>query len=254
MADIKTRDAVKGTIKTLDKAAVASERMKSAYAKTKEKAEEGYFSEESSPSEYAGNRLSSSAERVTKEGIHQFDKQGRKGVRETKENIIKAKDKIADFRQRRAEKAVSGKQAGAQVRYGTPSPSTAAQTGKAAQQANSTVKGTVRKANKTVKTAAKGTVKTTQKTVKTAQPDRCPGHSGANGCRETPWPGAVRRPVSTKVGSRFPQFMPPWPWPCTDGTAWSPPHRWRRWSGTPTWGNPPRPYRQYRYGARDGTP
>ena len=28
MADIKTRDAVKGTIKTLDKAAVASERMK----------------------------------------------------------------------------------------------------------------------------------------------------------------------------------------------------------------------------------
>lgn len=92
MADIKTRDAVKGTIKTLDKAAVASERMKSAYAKTKEKAEEGYFSEESSPSEYAGNRLSSSAERVTKEGIHQFDKQGRKGVRETKENIIKAKE------------------------------------------------------------------------------------------------------------------------------------------------------------------
>lgn len=172
MADIKTRDAVKGTIKTLDKAAVASERMKSAYAKTKEKAEEGYFSEENSPSEYAGNRLSSSAERVTKEGIHQFDKQGRKGVRETKENIIKAKDKIADFRQRRAEKAMSGKQAGAQVRYGTPSPSPAAQTGKAAQQASSRVKGTARKANKTVKTAAKGTVKTTQKTVKTAQAAR----------------------------------------------------------------------------------
>lgn len=41
MADIKTRDAVKGTIKTIDKAAVASERMKAAYAKTKEKAEEG---------------------------------------------------------------------------------------------------------------------------------------------------------------------------------------------------------------------
>lgn len=34
MADIKTRDAVKGTIKTIDKAAIATERMKSAYAKT----------------------------------------------------------------------------------------------------------------------------------------------------------------------------------------------------------------------------
>ena len=115
MADIKTRDAVRGTIKTLDKAAVASERMKSAYAKTKEKSEEGYFSEESSPSEYAGNRLSSSAERVTKEGIHQFAKQGRKGVRETKENTKKAKDKIADSRQSRGEKARPGKQEDAQA-------------------------------------------------------------------------------------------------------------------------------------------
>ena len=35
MANIKTRDAVKGTIKTIDKAAIAGERMKSAYAKTK---------------------------------------------------------------------------------------------------------------------------------------------------------------------------------------------------------------------------
>ena len=46
MADIKTRDAVKGTIKTIDKAAVASERMKSAYSKIKSKAEQGYRSEE----------------------------------------------------------------------------------------------------------------------------------------------------------------------------------------------------------------
>lgn len=30
MADIKTKDAIKGTIKTLDKAAVASQRMKRA--------------------------------------------------------------------------------------------------------------------------------------------------------------------------------------------------------------------------------
>ncbi len=43
MADIKTRDAVKGAIKTIDKAAVASERMKAAYAKTKDKAEQGYL-------------------------------------------------------------------------------------------------------------------------------------------------------------------------------------------------------------------
>ena len=36
MADIKTRDVVKGTIKKIDKAAIAADRMRSAYVHTKE--------------------------------------------------------------------------------------------------------------------------------------------------------------------------------------------------------------------------
>ena len=39
MADIKTRDVVKGTIKKIDKAAIAADRMRSAYVLTKEKAD-----------------------------------------------------------------------------------------------------------------------------------------------------------------------------------------------------------------------
>ena len=81
MADIKTRDAVKGTIKTIDKAAVASERMKAAYAKTKEKAEEGYYANEGSATEYAADKISYASDRVKDEGIHQFNKQGQKGVK-----------------------------------------------------------------------------------------------------------------------------------------------------------------------------
>ena len=57
MADIKTRDAVKGTIKTIDKAAVASERMKSAYSKIKSKAEQGYYADENSATEYAADKV-----------------------------------------------------------------------------------------------------------------------------------------------------------------------------------------------------
>lgn len=83
MADIKTRDAVKGTIKTIDKAAIASERMKSAYAKTKDKAEQGYYAEESSATEYASNKMSYAADCIKDEGIHQFNKQGQKGVQTT---------------------------------------------------------------------------------------------------------------------------------------------------------------------------
>lgn len=99
MPDIKTRDTVKGTIKTLDKAAVAGERMKEAYVRTREKAEHGVYSAESSPEEYAADRFSGGTETVTYEAAHQFDKQGRKGVQATRENISKARE---HFEQRKA--------------------------------------------------------------------------------------------------------------------------------------------------------
>ena len=58
---IKTRVAQKG-IKAIDKAAVASERMKEAYIRTKDKAEHGLYAEEGSPGEYASDRVSSNVD------------------------------------------------------------------------------------------------------------------------------------------------------------------------------------------------
>lgn len=92
MADIKTRDAVKGTIKTIDKSAVAAERMKDAFIRTKEKAESSTSPTENSPEEYAADRVTGGAEAVTFGAAHEFDKRGRKAVRDTKENISKTKD------------------------------------------------------------------------------------------------------------------------------------------------------------------
>ena len=184
MADIKTRDAVKGTIKTIDKAAVASERMKSAYAKTKDKAEQGYYADESSATEYAADRVSCASERVTEEGVHQFNKQGQKSIQTTQENIGKTKDKIADFKQKRAAKAAEqrmernmSEQHGLQIRHGTASRSAAPdmpQSGKSQliktrQQSGKTIKTTARNAEKAVKSTAKGSVKTAERGVKTAQ-------------------------------------------------------------------------------------
>ena len=198
MADIKTRDAVKGTIKTLDKAAIAGSRMKSAYAKTKDKAEQGYYAEENSPTEYAADKVSHASGRIKDEGIHQFNKQGQKNAQTTKENIGKAKDKIANFKAERAKKAAEQKtmrnktgqnamrtmgQDGLQEIQGTASrpavsaapaktetPQTAANSLiKTRQQGKRTIKTTVRNAEKTVKTTAKGTVKATEKGVKTAK-------------------------------------------------------------------------------------
>jgi len=198
MADIKTRDAVKGTIKTLDKAAIAGRRMKSAYAKTKDKAEQGYYAEENSPTEYAADKVSHASGRIKDEGIHQFNKQGQKNAEATRENIGKAKDKIADFKAKRAKKAAEQKtmrnkagqnamrtirQDGLQEIQGTASrpavsaapvktetPQTAANSLiKTRQQGKRTIKTTARNAEKTVKTTAKGTVKATEKGVKTAK-------------------------------------------------------------------------------------
>ena len=192
MADIKTRDAIKGTIKTIDKAAIASERMKSAYAKTKEKAEQGYYTDEGSATEYAADKISYSADRLKDEGIHQFNKQGQKSVQTTKENIGKAKDKVSDFKQKRAVKAakkkkaqVAAEQNGSQIRHGTASRSPASGTSpamkpeisqtaeppliKTRRQGKRTIKTTARNAEKTVKSTAKGTIKTAENGVKTAQ-------------------------------------------------------------------------------------
>ena len=184
MADIKTRDAVKGTIKTIDKAAIASERMKSAYVGIKEKAEQGYYADENSATEYAADRISYAADRVKDEGIHQFNKQGQKAVKTTQENISKAKDKIIDFKQSRAVKAAEQKAAqnmseqhGLQIRHGAASRSSApdvSQTAKSQliktrQQGQKMIKSTARNAEKAVKVTAKGTVKTTEKGIKTAQ-------------------------------------------------------------------------------------
>lgn len=184
MADIKTRDAVKGTIKTIDKAAIASERMKSAYVGIKEKAEQGYYADENSATEYAADRISYAADHVKDEGIHQFNKQGQKAVKTTQENISKAKDKIIDFKQSRAVKAAEQKAAqnmseqhGLQIRHGAASRSSAtdvSQTAKSQliktrQQGQKMIKTTARNAEKAVKVTAKGTVKTTEKGIKTAQ-------------------------------------------------------------------------------------
>ena len=91
MGKIKTRDTLKGTIKAIDKGATAAERMKNAVVSTKEKAENSVSHPESSPQEYAQNRMSEGGENLAREGAYQFNQGGKQGVVETKENIAKAK-------------------------------------------------------------------------------------------------------------------------------------------------------------------
>lgn len=106
MADIKTKDNAKGTIRTIDKAAVATQRMKQAYIATKEKAERSVNANSSSAEEYASDKLESGIDEVFHDGAYAFDKAGRKGLETTKENIRTAKDGIQRFKQQRAEQSL----------------------------------------------------------------------------------------------------------------------------------------------------
>ena len=166
MADIKTRDMVKGTIKTIDKAAVASERMKQAYISTKERAENSTYAAENSADEYASDKFERGIDATVHEGIHQFDKAGRKGVETTKDNIHKAKDSIDRFKEKRAKKAFEMQS----EKFGGKAAKTAERT--ASQTGSKTVKTAEKSTTKTIKqsasSAGKKTIKTVDKSGKTA--------------------------------------------------------------------------------------
>lgn len=194
---IKTRNIAEKGIKAIDKAAVASERMKEAYIRTRDKADHSLYAAESSPGEYASDRLSSGVDNVTHEAIHQFDKQGRKGIKTTKENISKVKENIqkrkaaAEQPKKQAEKQAARKTRQAADRISEPVKTLRQERGavktldrgkksiktvdrgrKTIKQAASTAKGTVKTASKSIKTAektAKASIKTTQQAAKAAQ-------------------------------------------------------------------------------------
>ena len=179
MADIKTRDVVKGSIKTIDKAAVAGERMKQAYISTKDRAEHSTYAAENSADEYASDKFERGVDTTVHEGIHQFDKAGRKGLETTKDNIHKAKDGIDRFKEKRAEKALEKQAENVGNKAAKTAEKTTEHTVRQAgsktvktveKSAEKTVKQSVTSAGKkTVKTVGKGAVKTTGKTVKTAE-------------------------------------------------------------------------------------
>ncbi len=78
MPEIKTKDVLQGTIKTVDRTAMAGQRMKEAYIQTKHKAEHSVYSSESNTEEYASDQMTDAASTVTHEAVHQVDVQGQK--------------------------------------------------------------------------------------------------------------------------------------------------------------------------------
>ena len=81
---IKTRESTKD-IKVLDKAAVASKRMKTALVRSKDQAENLMDDGQISPSEYAEDKIRYAAEDVTDQVWHEVSDQTKKAIEKGKE-------------------------------------------------------------------------------------------------------------------------------------------------------------------------
>ena len=187
MSKIKTKESVKD-IKVLDKAAVASERMKTALIRSKDQMQNLMDDGQISPSEYAEDKLRYAAEDVADRVGHDVSSGAKKAVNKGKEayrehreekRIQKNEERVRKYEEelRRsaqtstpqqnaardtAKKNVETQRANTRIKRN--------QTIKTAERTEHTIKQSARSAGKqTVKAGAKGTVKSTEKAVKTAE-------------------------------------------------------------------------------------
>ena len=92
MPDIKTRDVVSGTIKTLDRSSLAGQRMKDAYVQAKDKAEHSVYSSESNSEEYAADRITDGVSTAACEAVHQVDVQGHRIIQGAQRKITRRQE------------------------------------------------------------------------------------------------------------------------------------------------------------------
>ena len=166
MSKIKTKEVIKGTIKTLDKSVIGLERTKDALVNIKEKSENAYSSD-SNVNEYASNKVELASNRTSDEIVAKFNSSGKKAVITTKDNIIKSKDKIKNIKTKLTEKrkinttkkAVKGIKTANRV-AAQQTKQVAKQTVKASQRAKKLAIETAKRTAKGIKVAVKATIST----------------------------------------------------------------------------------------------
>lgn len=182
MTDIKTK--VRGTIKSIDKAVIQTQKFKDSIVNTKEKINEYTQEINENPENFASTEIQNSVNYSMRKGAEKFDDYGRKSVDITKENIAKEKEKITQvtskIKEKRAEKLAKDTakktiKNSAKTAIKTGRESTRL-TSKGIKTSEKVIKGTEKvaqesiklsqRAAKIAKQATKSAIKTTQTTIK----------------------------------------------------------------------------------------
>ncbi len=99
MSKIKTKEIIKGTIKSIDKSAVALEKTKDVLVDVKKKSENAYNGYDN-VNDYSSNKIES----ISNSAIDEINKKGKKSVIDTKQNVSKTKTKINMMKSKLTEK------------------------------------------------------------------------------------------------------------------------------------------------------
>lgn len=168
MADIKTREIVKD-VKVIDKAAVAGERMRSAFVRTKEQTENLMDDGQVSPSEYAEDKIRYTVEDTTREVGRELKNTAKKTVEKGREAHQRYKET-----KRAADQAKDGVRQTSDTikqveRSSTRLRKVQNRTIKSTKRSAKTIKQTAKSTGQATAKTSKGTIKTAEKGVKTAQ-------------------------------------------------------------------------------------
>ena len=162
MADIKIKQSKKGTVKTINKAVVGTEKVKDRLVQVKDKTKETYQEETSdNGTEYAINKISNTTSNLPND-IYRLNKYGKRNFDKTVQNIQNVNQKLKTIKKKNQVKEVAKKMK-----------TTKKTTKKAIKTADRTIKTTKQVAKTTTKATkraiqmAKETVKVTVKAIKT---------------------------------------------------------------------------------------
>lgn len=204
MSDIKIRNVLKGTIKTLDKGAVAGERVKNAYIRTRENAKQSVSPGEGSVESEAAEQLAGGIKAVGRRAVHPLGQQSQKAVKSAQKHFSamrEQKRRTETVREavRRFQKPASFpsdvpvKPPMQTLRWELAARKTVAGSGKhIKQKAMSTSDAAIKTAVRRIKTAQRSvknagqTIQTTAKTAqKTAQAAKATAKAVATGIKAT---------------------------------------------------------------------
>ena len=151
MSNIKTKEVVKGTIKTIDKSVIVTQKTKDNLVNVKQKSESATTPQETNANEYASNKITNTGRRIV-DNSGKIKQKGNQSVKTTKDNYRKAKTKVKNVKTKLAEKK--------EVKNTTKGIKTSSKVAK--QEAKKVAQESVKASQKAVKLAKESAKKTYQ--------------------------------------------------------------------------------------------